>query len=156
REIHRLRGESNVEPGQGSLSEGELRVFAPGREAGRGAGIITGSVGYQFASKNISADLVGAALPLGNFEKIQSQRFPISGQLTFRLKASGPYLAPAVEGTMRVVDFRVGEEVIGSFDGDLRSDGQVAKLELHSAMTDGGLSGGYSLGLGDPHPLRGD
>ncbi len=154
-EFNRLRGQLNVQPGEARISDAELRVFAPGREAGRGAGIITGSVGYQFASKNISADLVGAALPLGNFEKIQSQRFPISGQLTFRLKASGPYLAPAGEGTMRVVDFRVGEEVIGSFDGDLRSDGQVAKLELHSAMTDGGLSGGYSLGLADPYPLSG-
>jgi hypothetical protein len=44
-------------------------VFAPGK-AGRGAGI-TGSLGYQFASKNISADLVGA-LPLDKIEKIQS------------------------------------------------------------------------------------
>src|SRR4029434_352951 len=69
-EFNRLRGQLNVQPGEARISDAELRVFAPGREAGRGAGIITGSVGYQFASKNISADLVGAALPLGNFEKI--------------------------------------------------------------------------------------
>jgi translocation and assembly module TamB len=53
------------------------------------------------------------------------------------------------------VDFRVGQEIIGSFNGDLHSDGRIAKLELHSAMTNGGLSGGYSLGLSDPYPLNG-
>ena len=150
-----MRGQLNVQPSEARISDAELRVFAPGKEAGRGAGIITGSAGYQFSSKNISAELVGAALPLENFEKLRSPRFPVFGQLTFRLKVSGPYNAPAGDGSIRVVDFRVGQEIIGSFDGDLHSDGQVARLELHSAMTDGGLSGGYSLGLSDPYPLSG-
>src|SRR5258705_1000054 len=88
-------------------------------------------------------------------EKIQSPRFPISGQLTFRMKVSGPFRAPVGQGSIRVVDFRVGQEIIGSFDGDLNSDGKIAKLELHSAMTDGGLTGGYSLGLTNPYPLNG-
>jgi len=154
-EFNRLRGQLNVQPDEARINDAELRVFAPGKEAGRGAGIVTGSVGYQFSNKNISAELVGAALPLDNFEKIQSQRFPISGQLTFRMKVSGPYNAPAGEGSIRVVDFRVGQEIIGSFDGDLHSDGRVAKLEIHSAMTDGGLSGEYTLGLADPYPLDG-
>jgi translocation and assembly module TamB len=154
-EFNRLRGQLNVQPTEARISDAELRVFPPGKEAGRGAGIVTGTVGYQFASKNISAELVGAALPLENFEKLQSPRFPVFGQLTFRMKVSGPYNAPAGEGSIRVVDFRVGQEIIGSFDGDLHSDGKVAKLELHSAMTGGGLSGGYSLGLADPYPLSG-
>jgi translocation and assembly module TamB len=154
-EFNRLRGQLNLQPDQARINNAELRVFAPGKEAIRGAGIITGSVGYQFSSKNISAELVGAALPLDNIEKIQSQRFPISGQITFRVKASGPYDALIGDGNIRVVDFRVGQEVIGSFDGDLHSDGQFAKLELHSAMANGGLSGGYTLGLRDPYPLSG-
>jgi translocation and assembly module TamB len=154
-EFDRLRGQLNVQPDEARFSNTELRVFAPGKEAGRGAGIITGNVAYQFSSRHISADLVGAALPLQNFEKIQSDRLPISGQLTFHVKASGPVDAPTGDGTVRVVDFRVGQEVIGSFDGELHSDGQVAKLELHSAMIGGGLSGGYSLGLADPYPLSG-
>jgi translocation and assembly module TamB len=153
--FNRLRGLMNVQPDEARISNAELRVFAPGKEAGRGAGIITGSAGLQFSTKNINAELVGAALPLENFEKIQSPTFPIHGQVTFRLKASGPYHAPTGEGSIRVVDFRVGQENIGSFDGDLHSDGRVAKLEIHSAMTGGGLSGGYTLGLADPYPLSG-
>jgi translocation and assembly module TamB len=154
-EFNRLRGQLNVQPDEARFSNTELRVFAPGKEAGRGAGIITGNVAYQFSTRHISAELVGAALPLRNFEKIQSDRLPISGQLTFHVNASGPVDAPSGEGTVRVVDFRVGQEVIGSFDGELHSDGKVAKLELHSAMVGGGISGGYSLGLTDPYPLSG-
>ncbi len=157
--FNRLRGQLNVQADEAHISNAELRVFAPGKEAGRGAGIVTGSVGYQFSTKNISADLVAAALPLENFEKLQSARFPLAGQLTFRLKASGPLNAPTGEGTVRVVDFRVGQEVIGSFEGDLHSDGQTAKLEIHSAMTTGGLGGGLgggiTLGLADPYNLNG-
>jgi translocation and assembly module TamB len=154
-EFNRLRGQLNVQPDEARINNAELRVFAPGKENGRGAGVITGSVGYQFSTKSLSADLVGAGLPLENFEKIQSQRLPVSGQLTFRVKASGPYRAPSGEGTVRVVDFRVGQEIIGSFDGELHSDGKAAKVELHSAMSGGGLSGGYTLGLADPYPLSG-
>ena len=153
-EFNRLRGQLNVQPDEARLSNAELRVFAPGKEAG-GAGIITGNVGYHFSTKNISAELAGAGLPLKNFEKIQSDRLPIYGQISFHLKANGPVLTPEGEGTMRVVDFRVGQEIIGSFDGELHSDGKVAKLDLRSAMSNGGISGGYTLGLTDPYPLNG-
>ncbi|HVO57144.1 MAG TPA: translocation/assembly module TamB domain-containing protein [Dongiaceae bacterium] len=153
--FNRLRGQLNVQPDEARVNNAELRIFAPGKEAGRGAGIVTGSFGYQISTKTINADLVGAALPLENFEKIQSPRFPIAGQFTFRLKASGPVRAPSGEGSIRVVDFRVGSEIIGSFDGELNSDGRQAKLQIHSAMTGGGLSGGYTLGLADPWPLSG-
>jgi translocation and assembly module TamB len=154
-EFNRLRGQISIQPDEAHISNAELRVFAPGKEAGRGAGIVTGTLGYQFSSKEITAELVGAGLPLQNFEKIQSDRLPIFGQLTFHIKASGPYDRPVGEGTVRVVDFRVGQEIIGSFDGDVHSDGGIARLELHSAMTGGGISGGYSLGLTSPYPLSG-
>ena len=153
-EFNRLRGQVNLQPDEARLSNAELRVFAPGKESG-GAGVITGNVAYHFSTKNISAELAGAGLPLKNFEKIQSDRLPVYGQISFHLKANGPLLAPEGEGTMRVVDFRVGQEIIGSFDGELHSDGKVAKLDLHSAMSNGGISGGYTLGLTDPYPLSG-
>jgi translocation and assembly module TamB len=49
----------------------------------------------------------------------------------------------------------VGQETIGSFDGTLTSDGREAKLELSSAMTDGSISGGYTVGLTEPYPVHG-
>jgi len=153
--FNRLRGQLNLSGDEVRIANAELRFFTPGKENGRGAGIITGSAGYRFADQTISTDLVGAALPLENLEKLQSPRFPVGGQVSFRLRTSGPISAPQGDGTFRVVDLRVGQVVIGSFDGNLTSDGISAHLELGSAMTTGEISGGYTLGLADPYLLSG-
>ena len=153
--FNRLRGQLNVSPDQVLVKDAELRVFAPGKESGRGAGIITGSVGYAFANQSINADLVGASLPLEDIEKLQWARLPVAGVITFRVKASGPVSALQSDGTFRVVDLRVGQDVIGSFDGGLTSDGRLAKLQLGSAMATGGISGELTLGLGEPYALNG-
>jgi translocation and assembly module TamB len=154
-EFNRLRGQLSLLPDEVRIADAELRFFPPGKENGRGAGIITGSVGYRYADQTISADLVGAALPLENFEKLQSARLPVGGQVSFKLRANGPLKAPLGEGTLRVVDLRVGQEVIGSFDGGVTSDGRSAHLELGSAMNTGEVSGGCTIGLADPYPLSG-
>ncbi|MGB7029486.1 MAG: translocation/assembly module TamB domain-containing protein, partial [Candidatus Acidiferrum sp.] len=153
--FNRLRGQLNFAPGEIRIADAELRVFAPGKDKGGGAGIVTGTLGYRFADQNITADLVGASLPLENIEKLQSARLPIGGGVTFRLKANGPISSLQSDGTFRVVDFRVGKDVIGSFDGNLSSDGNTAKLTLGSAMTTGGISGEISLKLADPYALNG-
>jgi translocation and assembly module TamB len=153
--FNRLRGQLSISPDEVRIADAELRFFPPGKESGRGAGIITGSAGYRYQDQLISAELVGAALPLENFEKLQSTRFPVGGQVSFRLRANGPLRAPQGEGSLRVVDLRVGQVVVGSFDGKLTSDGRTAHLELGSAMTTGEISGGYTLGLADPYPLSG-
>ena len=153
--FNRLRGQLSVSGDEVRIANAELRFFPPGKENGRGAGIITGSAGYRFADQTISTDLVGAALPLENIEKLQSPRFPVGGQVSFRLRTNGPIGAPQGDGTFRVVDLRVGQVVIGSFDGNLTSDGNTAHLELGSAMTTGEISGGYTLGLADPYRLSG-
>ena len=153
--LNRLRGQLNVTPDEVRIINAELRLFPPGKEAVRGAGIVTGTAGYRLNDKTISVDLVGASLPLANFEKFQTARFPVDGLVTFRVKASGLAAAPQADGTFRVVDLRVGQEVIGSFDGELTSDGRTAHLKLGSAMSTGELSGGITLGLADPFPLEG-
>jgi translocation and assembly module TamB len=153
--FNRLRGQLNISADEVRVSNAELRFFSPGKENGRGAGIITGSAGYRSSDQTFSAELVGAALPLQNIEKLQSPRLPVGGQVSFRLKANGSAKAPLGEGTFRVVDLKVGQVVIGSFEGNLKSDGTTAHLELDSAMTTGEISGGYTLGLADPYPLSG-
>src|SRR5262249_59724075 len=70
-------------------------------------------------------------------------------------KSSGPVRAPLADGSFRVVDFNYGSELIGSFEADLHSDGKVAQLKLGSAMSEGAISGGITLGLADPLPLDG-
>jgi len=153
--FNRLRGQLNVLPDEVRLSNAELRFFAPGSEKTGGAGIVTGNVAYRYADRALTTDLVGASLPLANFGKIQSAGMPLNGQITFRLKSSGPLTQPLAEGSFRVVDMQIGNEVIGSFDGDLNSDGKEARLKLKSAMTEGAISGEISMGWADPMPLEG-
>jgi translocation and assembly module TamB len=152
--FNRLRGQLTASTQEARIANAELRFFAPGYEKGRGAGIVTGTAAYRFVDKTISADLVGAALPLESFDKLQSS-IALGGQVNFRLKAEGPIQAPVANGTFRVTDLRVGQEVIGSFDADLTSDGKTARLMLGSAMSTGEISGGYTLGLAAPFPVEG-
>jgi translocation and assembly module TamB len=153
--FNRLRGQLNVTPDEARIVNAELRLFPPGKESTRGSGIVTGTVGYRFADQNLELDLVGASLPLVNFEKLQSARFPVDGQVSFRIRAGGLVTAPQADGTFRVVDLRVGQAVIGSFDGELNSDGRYARLKLGSAMSTGELSGNITLGLSSPFPIDG-
>jgi translocation and assembly module TamB len=153
--FNRLRGQISISPDELRIANAELRFFPPGKEGGRGAGIVTGSADYGYGGETFSADLVGAGLPLENFQKLQTRRLPVGGQLSFRLRVNGPVRAPQGEGTFRVVDLRVGQEIIGSFDGNLKSDGKNAHLELGSAMTTGEISGGYTVALAEPYPLSG-
>jgi translocation and assembly module TamB len=153
--FNRLRGQLTANHEEVRIANAELRLFPLQTEAGRSPGVLTGSAGYNFADGNISAELVGATLPLSNFGALRNSRFPLDGQISFHLKANGPLTAPQAEGTVRVVDLRIGNAVIGSFDGALTSDGRNAQLKLSSAMTTGQISGGYTLGLAAPYPFEG-
>jgi len=153
--FNRLRGQFSLTGDEVRLANAELRFFAPGSEKTGGAGIVTGNVAYQIANKELTTDLVGASLPLANFQRVKAKNLPIGGQLTFRLKSSGPVLRPVADGSFRVVDFEVGSEVIGSFGGDLHADGQKAELKLGSAMSEGALTGGITVGLQSPYPIDG-
>src|SRR5260370_24499189 len=99
--FNRLRGQLSISPVEVRIADAELRFFPPGKESGRGAGIITGSAGYRYQDQAISAELVGAALPLENFEKLQSTRFPVGGQVSFRLRANRPLTAAQGQGSFR-------------------------------------------------------
>jgi len=153
--FNRLRGQLSALPDEVRLANAELRFFPPGTEKTGGAGIVTGTAAYRFADHSLTTELVGASLPLANFGTIQSANLPLGGQISFRLKSSGPVTKPTAEGTFRVVNLQVGNEVIGSFDGDLNSDGKEANLKLGSAMSEGAISGEIKLGLADPNPIAG-
>ena len=153
--FHRLRGQLLWTPGELRVANAELRIFPREKEGSQGAGIITGTAAYHFADGTLSLDLVGAALPLESFEKLQTPRLPLGGRLSFRLRSEGPLAAPQTEGTFRIVDLRVGQKVIGSFEGKLFSDGREARLELGSAMSTGKLSGELRVALRDDFPVSG-
>ena len=153
--FNRLRGQLTITPDEMRLSNAELRFFAPGTEKTGGAGIVTGTVAYGMADNSLTTDLVGASLPLANFKRVRSNNLPLGGQISFRLKSSGPLRQPEGNGSFRVVDLTVGSEVIGSFEGELNADGRAAQLKLSSAMNEGAIGGQVKLGLLAPYPVDG-
>jgi len=125
------------------------------KKSGHGAGIVTGSAGYNLIDRTASIDLVGASLPLANFQKLQSPRFALDGQVSFRLKANGPPMAPQGEGTFRVVD--LAGRAVGN--GEFRRD---AELGWTHGATGAGVGderrrniGAYTLVLADPYNIEG-
>ncbi len=68
--FNRLRGQLTLMPDEVRIGNAELRLFPPEKEPGHGAGIVTGSAGYNFLDRSASIDLVGASLPLANFQKL--------------------------------------------------------------------------------------
>ena len=153
--FNRLRGQLSVTPDEVRLNNAELRFFAPGTEKTGGAGIVTGNVAYRFSDGSLTTDLVGASLPLANFRRVKANNLQLAGQISFRLKSSGPARRPQASGNFRVVDLQLGNEVIGSFGGDLNSDGKEAQLKLSSAMSEGAIGGEIKLGLLEPYNLDG-
>jgi len=66
-------------------------------------------------SRRRSFDLTGAGIPLEAIERIQTARLPIGGRLNLQLRGQGPLLAPELHATLRLVDLKFGDDVVGSF-----------------------------------------
>lgn len=152
--IDRARGELNLDHEQVRISNAEVR-FLP-LETGRAAGVVTGNFALHFNDNMVDFDLSGGGIPIEDIRRIQSARLPLGGQLNFQLHGSGPILAPKAQGTLRVVDFRAGKEVLGSYDGKIDADGRRLRVELSSALPADRVKGWLELQLAGDFPISGE
>ena len=65
--FNRLRGQLNASPDEVRIANAELRFFAPEQRTGRGAGIVTGTCGIQFAENAIYGGSGGCVSTAGKF-----------------------------------------------------------------------------------------
>lgn len=140
--------------GQIALDRAALRIN--NAELRRGNGRVTGHLRYGFADRSVEFGLAGAVIPLAEIQQIQTARLPLGGTLSFQLRGSGPLAAPSAEGAMRIVDFTIGSEVIGSVDAKLRSEGRRLRAELGSAMAEGALRGLLEVTLANDYAFTGN
>ncbi len=61
--------------------------------------------------------------------------------------------APELHATLRLIDLKLGSDVVGSFDGKVDSDGQHLSATIDSAMAAGQLSGKMDVTLGGDYPV---
>jgi len=154
----RARGEITLRHGQVRIANAELRLLPPagGTATPQAPGLLTGNFNYSTADGQAVFDLTGAALPLESVSQIQTPALPIAGKVSFHLSGQGPLLAPKLDGALRLVDLRFRNEVVGSFDAKLQSDGSKLGLQVDSAITTGELHGNVGVDLHGTYPLTGE
>lgn len=158
--LDRARGELAIANGVVRISNAELRLLPPpsigtAAIAAPPPGVLTGNFSYETSDANVTFDLTGAALPLEGISRIQTPSLPIGGRLSFHLGGTGPLFAPKVDGMLRLVDFRLGADVLGSFQGELQGDGSKLSLQVDSEISTGELHGHAEVALRGEYPVTG-
>ena len=153
----RARGELTVRHGEVRVANAELRLLPPAIGNGNppAPGLLTGNFLYHTSDGQAIFDLTGAGLPLEGVTRIQTAQLPVGGNISFHLSGQGPLFAPKLEGSLRLVDLKLGNEVIGSFDAKVQSDGSKLALRVDSAIPTGELHGNVNVSLAGAYPLAG-
>ena len=156
----RAGGELSLQHGEVRIANAEVRLLPPplvnGAPAPAPPGVLTGNFLYRTTDANIGFDLTGAALPLEGIARIQTPSLPIGGRLSFHLTGEGPMLAPRLQGSLRLVDLKLRSDVLGSFQGQLDSDGARLTLQVDSEIATGELHGRAAVMLRGDYPLTGE
>jgi translocation and assembly module TamB len=152
--LDRARGELSLDHTSVRISNAELRLMPLGKA--QAPSLLTGNFAFRFADANVDFNLTGAVIPIEGIRRIQTPRLPLAGALSFQIHGSGPLVAPVAQGSIRLVDLRVGQDVLGSFEGKLDSDGKRVRVELSSALPADQLRGFVELGFTGDMPIFGE
>jgi translocation and assembly module TamB len=149
--FERARGQLSIHPGEVRIANAEVRLAA--HAPGAATGLVTGNLDYHTDTGDVSFDFTGAAIPLEAIDKIQMARLSVGGRLNLQAHGQGPLRAPELHATLRLVDLKLGDDVVGSFDGKVDSDGRQLSATIDSAMASGRLAGKLGIGLGGDYPV---
>ncbi len=138
------------------IADAELRATPSPLGHAAPPSLITGNFSYRFADQQVEFALAGAGIRLENIPRVQTPGLPLGGELNFQWHGKGPLLALVSQGTLRLVNFRAGSEVVGNFEGKLDSDGRQVHLDLRSAMAAGRVEGKLDLTLAGEFPVQAD
>ena len=150
----RARGQVTMRGGEFRIANAEVRL--PAHSPAEPAGSVTGNFLYNTGTRQVAFDLAGAGIPLEAIDRIQTARFPFGGRLNLQLRGQGDLRSPELHATLRVVDMKIGNDVVGSFEGTADSDGHHLSTKIESAMELGKLSGKLDMTLGGDYPLTGE
>jgi translocation and assembly module TamB len=78
----------------------------------------------------------------------------VAGRLNLQARGQGPLRFPELHATLRVIDLKLGSDIVGSFDGKVDSDGRQLSATIDSAMTSGRLAGKLDVGLAGDYPVN--
>src|SRR5579863_2752818 len=149
--FERARGQLAIRPGEVRIANAELRL--PALAPGAPTGLVTGNLDYHTSTGDVTFDFTGAAIPLEAIDIIQMARLPVGGRLNLQAHGQGALRAPELHATLRLVDLKLGDDVVGSFDAKVDSDGRHLSATIESAMAEGRLDGKLDVGFGGDYPV---
>jgi translocation and assembly module TamB len=153
----RARGQITLHHGEVRVANAELRLLPPAAPSAAppAPGLLTGNFTYHTTDGEAIFDLTGAGLPLEGVTAIQTAALPIGGNISFHLSGQGPLFAPHLDGSLRLVDLKLRNEVVGSFDAKVESDGSKLGLRVDSAIPTGELHANLDVSLAGAYPISG-
>lgn len=125
-------------------------------ELHKGPAVAHGSLTYLQQSQHIEFELAAADVGLEQLEPLRNSRLPLGGRVQFDVHGNGPLRAPSAEGTIRLTQLKVGDEILGDFDAKIHSDGRELRVETTSTMGTGKLDGHVAVILSGNYPLTGE
>jgi len=111
---------------------------------------VTGSGGYNLASKHINAQVQGGNLVLSKFDTVQKADLNADGVLTFNVTADGTMQEPDLHAKLALANVTADGKAIGEISATANSTGSDVSYDLQSTLVGAQVaaSGRTSL-LGD-------
>jgi translocation and assembly module TamB len=95
---------------------------------------ISGSGGYNMASKTITAQLAGNNLVLSKFVLIHSANPDVDGVLSFSLSANGTPQQPNLHANLSLANVTLQGKSVGELNATASSSGSTVAYNLHSTL----------------------
>ncbi|HET7440452.1 MAG TPA: translocation/assembly module TamB domain-containing protein, partial [Terriglobales bacterium] len=96
---------------------------------------VTGSAGYNLATKNFHFTLAGKDFDLAQFPELQTSRFMMDGRMDFTAQGSGTEEQPGINAQLRLRDLAFDKERAGDFVLNLVSQGPDLRVTGNSRFT---------------------
>jgi translocation and assembly module TamB len=116
--------------------------------------VVTGSAGYEPATRGFQLDLNGKNFDLSQVRRIQSNRFSVEGRADFILKGSGTPEAPSINADVHVRSLTVDHELAGELDLQAVTQGSELHLTGNSQFQHGSLIVSGNVQLRDGYPAN--
>lgn len=103
-------------------------------------GRITGSAGYDFAARTVHFDIRGSGFQLAHLRRVQAERYPVAGSVSFAAHGSGPLQWPALEGTVHVRNLSFAQTATGEVDADASTQNGILQLRVRANLNTASLT----------------
>jgi translocation and assembly module TamB len=144
--VDSLDGQFHWQHNEIRLSKAELK---------EGHATIAGNVAYMPSQARAQFDVTGRGIDLSRLRALQTPSLPVAGELNFHVQGTGPFAAPAGQGTVNLTDLRVGGESQGDLSAQVTSDGQSAQFTFSSEPVRDKFHGQMTVGFGGDEPVSG-